>query len=98
MKTKHKKTPKESKTTPQSTQVVSTATQELNLSFQYMTPQDLERELGISLQQQYKLRSARFRKLNAEKGRTNLPYIKQMGLIVYDRNDVIKWLNSNKKS
>lgn len=69
-----------------------------SLSHQYMTPQDLENELGLSLSQQYKLRSARFREENAKKGGFNLPYIKQMGLIVYDRDDVIKWLTLNKKN
>ena len=32
-----------------------------------MTPKDLEKGLGLSIAQQYKLRSARFREQNAKK-------------------------------
>lgn len=67
-----------------------------NLSHKFMTPKDLEKELGLSMVQQYRLRSANFRERNAKKGGFNLPFIKQMGLIVYDRDDVIEWLNANK--
>lgn len=50
-----------------------------------MTPKDLEKELGLSMSQQYKLRSAKYREYNAKRGGINLPFIKQMGLIMYDR-------------
>lgn len=67
-----------------------------NLFNKFMTPKDLEKELGLSIARQYVLRSSKFRDRNAKKGGVNLPFIKQMGLIVYDRDDVIEWLNANK--
>lgn len=69
-----------------------------NLFNKFMTPKDLEKELGLSIARQYVLRSSKFRDRNAKKGGVNLPFIKQMGLIVYDRDDVIEWLNANKKN
>ncbi|GAD20176.1 hypothetical protein [Helicobacter fennelliae] len=38
-----------------------------NFFAKFMTPKDLEKGLGLSIAQQYKLRSARFREQNAKK-------------------------------
>lgn len=50
----------------------------------YLTPKELEKELGISYSTQFKMRSN-----NA------IPYIKLGGKIVYNKAEIIKWLENN---
>lgn len=50
----------------------------------YLTPKDLENELGINYNTQYKLRKDKA-----------IPYTKVGGKIMYDKYKILKWLQNN---
>lgn len=50
----------------------------------YLTPKELEKELGISYSTQFKMRSSGV-----------IPYLKLGGKIVYNKAEIIKWLENN---
>ena len=56
---------------------------------EFMTPQMLENELGISISKQSKLRMKR-----AQNQPNPSPFITQGKLIVYPRSSVYSWFNS----